>query len=94
VIGASPHEFGAKKGQKSVDFRIFPLVLRPTSWARQPWKFRLSTLDYEQPKGMFENTKYNDLGVVIMVETVARWGHNTLLVALGLMLYVIALSLI
>jgi hypothetical protein len=27
-----------------------------------------------------------------MVERVARWGHNTLLVALGLMLYAIALS--
>jgi hypothetical protein len=25
-----------------------------------------------------------------MVETVARWGHNTLLVALGLMFYAIA----
>jgi hypothetical protein len=28
-----------------------------------------------------------------MVETVARWGHNTLLIALGLMFYAIALSL-
>jgi hypothetical protein len=28
-----------------------------------------------------------------MVETVARWGHNTLLVAFGLMFYLIALSL-
>ena len=27
-----------------------------------------------------------------MMETVARWGHNTLLVALGLMFYAIALS--
>ncbi len=27
-----------------------------------------------------------------MVETVARWGHNTLLIALGLMFYAIALS--
>jgi hypothetical protein len=37
-----------------------------------------------------ENTK--DSGVIIMVETVARWGHNTLLIALGLMFYAIALS--
>jgi hypothetical protein len=28
-----------------------------------------------------------------MVETVARWGHNALLVALGLMFYAIAVSL-
>jgi hypothetical protein len=28
-----------------------------------------------------------------MVETVARWGHNALLVALGLMIYAVALSL-
>jgi hypothetical protein len=28
-----------------------------------------------------------------MVETVARWGHYTLLIALGLMFYAIALSL-
>jgi hypothetical protein len=28
-----------------------------------------------------------------MVETVARWGHNTLLIALGLMFYALALSL-
>jgi hypothetical protein len=28
-----------------------------------------------------------------MVETAARWGHNTLLVALGLMFYVLVLSL-
>jgi hypothetical protein len=28
-----------------------------------------------------------------MVERVARWGHNTLLLALGLMFYAVALSL-
>jgi hypothetical protein len=28
-----------------------------------------------------------------MVETVARWGHNALLLALGLMFYALALSL-
>jgi len=28
-----------------------------------------------------------------MVETVARWGANTLLIALGLMFYALALSL-
>ena len=28
-----------------------------------------------------------------MVEKVARWGHNTLLIALGLMFYALALSL-
>jgi len=28
-----------------------------------------------------------------MVETVARWGHNMLLLALGLMSYALALSL-
>jgi len=28
-----------------------------------------------------------------MIETVARWGHNALLVALGLMFYAVALSL-
>jgi len=28
-----------------------------------------------------------------MVERVARWGHNTLLIALGLMFYALALSL-
>jgi hypothetical protein len=28
-----------------------------------------------------------------MVERVARWGHNTLLIAFGLMFYAIALSL-
>jgi len=28
-----------------------------------------------------------------MVETIARWGHNTLLIALGLMFYAIAVTL-
>jgi len=30
---------------------------------------------------------------IVMVETVARWGHNALLLALGLMFYALALSL-
>jgi hypothetical protein len=29
---------------------------------------------------------------IVMVETVARWGHNTLLVAFALMFYAIAVS--